>query len=73
MVLSIDSAEAAKAAANAALAANATTRAQINASLIIPYEPDTKIKVGADGVFLSNLISKMLGRHWREMFMSTSA
>jgi hypothetical protein len=66
-----DSADAAKTAANAALAANATTRSQINASLIIPDEPDSTIRIGPDGSIAIDLYVANIGQSWaRDVYLN---
>jgi hypothetical protein len=59
------------AAANAAVAANATTRAQINASLIIPDDPESKIRIGPDGTITVDLYVANIGQSWaRDVYVN---
>jgi hypothetical protein len=66
------SADAAKLAANAALTANATTRAQINASLIIQDAPtEPKIKIAPDGTITIDMYIVDIGQSWaRDVYVN---
>jgi hypothetical protein len=59
-----DSADAAKAAANAASTANTTTRTQINASLIVPDEPESTIRIAQNGAISVDLYFANIGQTW---------
>jgi hypothetical protein len=66
-----NSADAAQSTASAALMANATTRAQINGTLIIPDEPDSKIQIGQNGAISLDLNLAVIGQSWaREVYVN---
>jgi hypothetical protein len=58
------SADAAKLAATAALESNAAVRAQLKGYIIIPDEPDSKIRVGENGAVSVDLYLINTGQSW---------